>query len=179
MWHESTQSVLIDTDIGDDIDDAFALALALRLPWLRVRGVTTVAGPVQGRARLAQIILAAAGCADVPVAPGSSVMSDGRAGSGRFSQQPILEIENAQLKIENSAAHASQFSILNSQLSLSAVGSRHRAINALPRASWLLPPASCLLLPGLTRSALARERSAWRECGWPRAACREYSIRSS
>src|SRR5215212_1005561 len=31
MWHEPTQSVLIDTDIGDDVDDAFGLALALRL----------------------------------------------------------------------------------------------------------------------------------------------------
>ena len=61
MWHEPTQSVLIDTDIGDDVDDAFGLALALRMPQLRVRGVTTVAGPVQARARLAQSILTAAG----------------------------------------------------------------------------------------------------------------------
>jgi inosine-uridine nucleoside N-ribohydrolase len=117
MWHESTQSVLIDTDIGDDIDDAFGLALALRLPQLRVRGVTTVAGPVQGRARLAQRILAAAGCPDVPVAPGSSVMSDGRPGSGRFSQQPLVGIEHAESKTKHAAMDASQFSMLNSQLS--------------------------------------------------------------
>lgn len=104
MWHEPTQSVLIDTDIGDDIDDAFGLALALRLPWLRVRGLTTVSGPVQERARLAQIIMEAAGCADMPVAPGSSVMSDGRAGSGRFSQQPVLErgIGDSRLGVEQS-----------------------------------------------------------------------------
>jgi purine nucleosidase len=117
MWHERTQAVLIDTDIGDDIDDAFGLALALRIPKLRVRAVTTVAGPVQARARLAQSILAAAGHPGVPVAPGSSTMSDGRAGSGRFSHQPILGIENAKLRIENAASHASQFSIFNSQLS--------------------------------------------------------------
>jgi purine nucleosidase len=101
MWHEATQSVLIDTDIGDDIDDAFALALALRLPWLRLRGVTTVAGPVRERARLAQLILAAAGCADVPVAPGSSVMSDGRPGSARFSQQPVLGREIGDWRLLN------------------------------------------------------------------------------
>ena len=35
------QLVIIDTDIGDDIDDAFALALALRSPELRILGVTT------------------------------------------------------------------------------------------------------------------------------------------
>jgi purine nucleosidase len=86
MWHESTQSVLIDTDIGDDVDDAFGLALALRMPQLRLRGVTTVAGPVQARAQLAQSILAAAGQIGVPVVAGSSTMSDGRMGSGRFSQ---------------------------------------------------------------------------------------------
>ncbi len=90
MWHEPTQSVLIDTDIGDDIDDAFGLALALRMPQLRVRGITTVAGPVQARARLAQSILTAARYAGVPVVPGSSTMSDGRAGSERFSHQPVL-----------------------------------------------------------------------------------------
>jgi purine nucleosidase len=117
MWHEPTQSVLIDTDIGDDVDDAFGLALALRLPELRVRGVTTVSGPVQARAALAQSILTAAGRASVPVAPGSSTMSDGQIGSGRFSHQSVLEIENAKLRIENVDTAVSQFSILNSQLS--------------------------------------------------------------
>src|SRR5215207_4884308 len=117
MWHEPTQSVLIDTDIGDDVDDAFGLALALRLPQLRVRGITTVAGPVQARARLAQSILAAAGIADVPVMLGSSTMSDGRAGSDRFSHQSVLEMENAELKIENVDTAVSQFSTSNSQLS--------------------------------------------------------------
>ncbi len=33
--------VILDTDIGDDIDDAFALALALRSPELRLIGITT------------------------------------------------------------------------------------------------------------------------------------------
>jgi inosine-uridine nucleoside N-ribohydrolase len=102
MWHEPIQSALIDTDIGDDVDDAFGLALALRLPRLRVRGVATVAGPVQARARLAQSILAAAGCADVPAAPGSSAMSGGLAGSERFSHQPLLELATGDLGPEAS-----------------------------------------------------------------------------
>src|SRR5215207_8905464 len=103
MWHESTQSVLIDTDIGDDVDDAFGLALALRLPQMRVRGVTTVAGPVQARARLAQSILSAAGHTSVPVAPGSSTMSDGRMGSGRFSHQPLLDVADFRSQIADDA----------------------------------------------------------------------------
>jgi inosine-uridine nucleoside N-ribohydrolase len=34
--------VLIDTDIGDDIDDALHLALALHSPEIEFQGVTTV-----------------------------------------------------------------------------------------------------------------------------------------
>lgn len=79
------QDVLIDTDAGDDVDDAFALALAARMPALNVRAVTTVAGPVVERARLAQTILVAAGAGDIPVATGSSTTLSGRAGSARCS----------------------------------------------------------------------------------------------
>jgi inosine-uridine nucleoside N-ribohydrolase len=45
--------VIFDTDIGDDIDDALALALALQSPELDVRLVTTVADDVDSRTRLA------------------------------------------------------------------------------------------------------------------------------
>jgi len=38
------QLVILDTDIGDDIDDAFALALALRSPELKILGITTAYG---------------------------------------------------------------------------------------------------------------------------------------
>ncbi len=91
MWHQSSQPVLIDTDIGDDIDDAFALALALRLPALRVCGITTVAGPTEQRARLAALVTAAAGQGSIPVAPGSSAMRDGRSGPAKFSHGPLLD----------------------------------------------------------------------------------------
>ena len=36
--------VLVDTDIGDDIDDALALALVLQSPEIELLGVTTVFG---------------------------------------------------------------------------------------------------------------------------------------
>ncbi len=62
--------ILIDTDIGDNIDDALALALALRSPEIDVRGVTTVFGDTQLRARLAAHILQVLGREDIPVAAG-------------------------------------------------------------------------------------------------------------
>jgi purine nucleosidase len=64
------QLTMIDTDIGDDIDDAFALALALRSPELRILGVTTAYGDTELRARLVDRYLAAVGRKDIPVAAG-------------------------------------------------------------------------------------------------------------
>ena len=64
--------VLIDTDIGDDIDDALALALALNSPELDIVGITTVYGKTDARARLAAKILEMYGRDDIPVAMGSS-----------------------------------------------------------------------------------------------------------
>jgi inosine-uridine nucleoside N-ribohydrolase len=62
--------VILDTDIGDDIDDAFALALALVSPELELRGVTTVFGDAHTRARMAGRFLHAVGRKDIPVASG-------------------------------------------------------------------------------------------------------------
>src|SRR5215471_17970195 len=63
-------TVLIDTDIGDDIDDALALALALRSPEIALCAVTTVLGDTQQRAQLAAHLLHVFGRDDVPIAAG-------------------------------------------------------------------------------------------------------------
>ena len=64
--------VILDTDIGTDIDDAYALALVIASPELDLQGVTTVSGDTQARARLAAKLLWAAGGAfrRVPVYAG-------------------------------------------------------------------------------------------------------------
>lgn len=64
------QRILLDTDIGDDIDDAFALALALASPQVKLIGVTTAWGDTGLRARLARRFLCRTGHADVPVFAG-------------------------------------------------------------------------------------------------------------
>src|SRR6266478_7617955 len=55
------QPVIIDTDIGDDIDDAFALAIALQDPHLEVIGITTAWGDTRTRALLVRRLLATLG----------------------------------------------------------------------------------------------------------------------
>jgi len=66
----TSQLVIIDTDIGDDIDDAFAVGLALKSPELRILGVTTTFGDTEMRARILDRYLAAVGRSDIPVAAG-------------------------------------------------------------------------------------------------------------
>ena len=64
------QPVIIDTDIGDDIDDAFALAIALEDPRLEVIGITTAWGDTRTRTLLVRRLLASLGRRDVVVAQG-------------------------------------------------------------------------------------------------------------
>jgi purine nucleosidase len=92
---DSPAHVWIDTDIGDDIDDAFALALATRLPTIRLIGVSTVAGPVKQRAALARHILAAGGQPDVAVIAGSSTTLAGEPGSAKYSGS-VIELQHAE-----------------------------------------------------------------------------------
>ncbi len=64
------QKVIVDTDIGDDIDDAYALTLALHSPEFEILGVTTAWGDTALRAQLAARLLAASGANKIPVVPG-------------------------------------------------------------------------------------------------------------
>jgi purine nucleosidase len=62
--------IIIDTDIGDDVDDALALAFALRCPELNILGVTTVYKNTALRAELAAKLLALYGRSDIPAVQG-------------------------------------------------------------------------------------------------------------
>lgn len=66
----SPQLVILDTDIGDDIDDAFALALILRSPELHLLGIETAFADTELRARLVDRYLAAVDRSDIPVLAG-------------------------------------------------------------------------------------------------------------
>src|SRR5580704_13513608 len=71
-WAQERIPIILDTDIGDDIDDALALALALQSPELDVRAVTTVIDDTETRTRLAWKELGLYGRHDIPVATGAS-----------------------------------------------------------------------------------------------------------
>ncbi len=62
--------ILVDTDIGDDIDDAFALAFCLGSPEFDILGVTVVYGDVETRAKIARKLCQSWGRGDIPVRMG-------------------------------------------------------------------------------------------------------------
>ncbi len=65
--------IILDTDIGTDVDDAFALLVALGEPTLDLKGVTTVYVDPPLRAQMVRKLLDFAGRQDVPVHPGEPV----------------------------------------------------------------------------------------------------------
>jgi purine nucleosidase len=72
MLQEGAMAVklLLDTDIGNDIDDAVALAYLLAQPECELLGVTTVSGHAVERAKLVSALCRAAGV-DIPIYPGT------------------------------------------------------------------------------------------------------------
>jgi inosine-uridine nucleoside N-ribohydrolase len=62
--------VLLDTDIGSDIDDAVCLAYLLAQPRCELLGITTVTGQATQRAMLASALCRVAG-GDIPIFPGA------------------------------------------------------------------------------------------------------------
>ena len=70
LAHAAPQKVIVDMDIGDDIDDAFALGLLLQSPEIEIVGITTAWGDTALRAQLLERMLRETGHSKIPVAQG-------------------------------------------------------------------------------------------------------------
>jgi purine nucleosidase len=64
--------IILDTDIGTDVDDCLALALILGSPELAVEGITCVYGDVALRARMVHKLLHLRGLSNIPILMGAS-----------------------------------------------------------------------------------------------------------
>ena len=83
-----SELVILDTDIGDDIDDAFALGLALKSPEVKLLGIMTTFGDTELRARLVDRYLGAVGRSEIPVSNGFSTPH-----SNAFTQAAYAETQ--------------------------------------------------------------------------------------
>jgi len=80
------EKIIIDTDIGDDVDDAFAVALALRSPEVQIVGITTSFGDTETRAKLVDRMLGEAGRTDIPVAAGAATHANNSFTQRRYAE---------------------------------------------------------------------------------------------
>jgi purine nucleosidase len=110
------QLVIIDTDLGDDIDDAFALALAERSPELRILGVTTAFGDTTLRAQLAVRFLDATGFASVPVAAGVPTPPKAKFTQASYAadgdKAKILHVDGPDFLLEQIRKHPGQITLI-------------------------------------------------------------------
>lgn len=91
MADEQMKKVILDTDIGSDIDDAVALAYLLKQPKCKLMGITTVSGQPVERAKLASALCIAAGKPDVPIYPGTEAPILAAQRQPEAIQTPALE----------------------------------------------------------------------------------------
>lgn len=80
------QPVIIDADVGDDIDDAFAVALALKTPQFQIVGISTAFGDTELRAHLFLRMLEEAGIRNVPLAVGIHTEAHNRFSQAEYAK---------------------------------------------------------------------------------------------
>jgi inosine-uridine nucleoside N-ribohydrolase len=76
------EKVILDTDIGDDVDDVFALGLALTSPEIKLVGITSAWGDTALRTRMINRLLCETGRDDIPVHTGIATQT-----TTKFSQR--------------------------------------------------------------------------------------------
>src|SRR5438093_1069757 len=70
LMDQERYPVILDTDIGTDVDDVVALGLLLRAPTVELRAITTVYVDAALRARIVRRVLDVAGRTGIPIGRG-------------------------------------------------------------------------------------------------------------
>ena len=89
------QQVIVDMDIGDDIDDSFALALLLQSPDIEIVGIITAWGDTALRAQLVERMLRETGHSGIPVVTGIATTGNPQPFTqARYAQrgQPVANV---------------------------------------------------------------------------------------
>ncbi|MBV9672469.1 MAG: nucleoside hydrolase [Verrucomicrobia bacterium] len=126
--------VILDTDIGTDVDDILALVLLAKSPDLRILGVTTVYGDTVLRAKMAKATCAMLDQSEIQVIPGASRPRSGRQvywagfegeGIPNLDGFSVDESQSAESYLTQSAKR------LNGELEILAIGPLTNIANAI------------------------------------------------
>ncbi len=143
--------VILDTDIGDDIDDTWALALLLKSPELDLKLVVGDYGEAQYRARLLAKLLECAGRSDVPVGVGLDVAPRGEGRQASWINDYTLESYPG--KVLTNGVQAIIDSVMNSPLpvTLICIGPAPNIAEALKREPRIAQHARFVGMAGSVR----------------------------
>jgi purine nucleosidase len=93
--------IILDTDVGMDVDDAYAISLAAKSPEITIEGITTVYGDTLLRAKIALKLLKLAGRSDIPVfvGEGEPITENKKSFMLGFEGEGLLTPEDRGLKV--------------------------------------------------------------------------------
>lgn len=148
--------IILDTDIGTDVDDAMALTLVAASPEFEVIGVTTVHADAPLRARIARRLLHMAGRDDIRVIAGASIPLQmplpekfhwmprlrGHEGKGILTEEELIPTADLQATADDAAQFIIEAAAkYRGELSLITIGAQTNVARALqiePRlADWI------------------------------------------
>lgn len=139
---------ILDSDTGTDVDDALAIAFAVRHPGLDLKAVTTVSGDTTRRARIAKKVLLLAGRGDVEVAAGERGNEHPARRSEAGHEEAMLGPWDAELELsdrdgvtllaEECEAHGYDVCTVGMQSNIAAALDRDPSFGADVRHLWVM-----------------------------------------
>jgi inosine-uridine nucleoside N-ribohydrolase len=142
--------VIFDTDIGDDIDDTWALVMLVKSPELDLKLVTTSNGKAEYRAKLAARLLTIAKRTDVPVGLGAGGTT-GEGGQQAWVQDYSLERYAGTIHRDGVQALIDLIKSSPQPLTIISVGPSHTVAAALEREPGIASKAYFVGMQGSVR----------------------------
>ncbi len=142
--------VVLDTDIGDDIDDTWALIMLLKSPQFAVKLVTTTYGKSEYRAKLLAKLLTVAGRTDVAVGLGAGGR-EGVANQAAWVKEYRLSDYRGKVHEDGVAALVDTINRSSQPMTVIAVGPLNTVAAALDRDPQIAGKASFVGMHGSVR----------------------------
>jgi len=156
--------VILDTDICDDIDDTWALAMLLQSPEFDVKLITTAVGDTTARTKVVAKILQTAGRTDIPIGTGVAI-GDMKTGHRQDDWVKDFDLSKYPGKIYPDGVQAMIDTIMNSPepITLIAIGPLPNVAAALEREPNIAKKARFVGMQGSVRSGYAEKSKPQKE----------------
>ncbi len=156
-------AVILDTDICDDIDDTWALALLLQSPEFDVKLITTAVGDTPAKTKVVAKLLQTAGRTDIPI--GIGVFGDMKQGHRQDEWVKNFDLSKYEGKIYPDGVQAMIDTIMNSPepITLIAIGPLPNVAAALEREPNIAAKARFVGMHGSVRRGYGGKSQPQRE----------------